>query len=119
VVIDEAALAETTAEKWCAEYRLLSTSLLRYRQRGRHNNDLVVGDNSPIDEGLSIILIISHANSVLLPHAVNCERFCFWRRHVCGFFWWPFVKWFTLCYRTVVCPVLFCPVLSVCLSICL
>jgi len=28
----------------------------------------------------------------------------------------PFVKWFALCYRTVVCLV--CPVMSVCLSVC-
>ena len=31
----------------------------------------------------------------------------------------PFVKRYTLCYRTFVCPVLSCPVLCVCLSVCL
>jgi len=50
-MIVEATLAETGAEKWCAEYRLLSTTLLRYRQHGRFDYGLVSGDNSPADEG--------------------------------------------------------------------
>jgi len=31
LAVGKAALAETAAKKWCAEYRLLSTSLLRDR----------------------------------------------------------------------------------------
>jgi len=88
------------------------------RRMSSHENIVQFSTSSTTYQPSAVAAGLSVAPSVvrlkvtpILPHAVNCGRFCFWRR-LSVVFGRPFVKRFALCYRTVVLSVL-----SVCLSV--